>query len=105
MSRRFVIIIFSIIFGHNLVQNTESDIDVKQIESEINVGTSNVWNGYNESNSDDPGNCTTPAITNFPYISSNFRKSILMSVLAIFAILYLFIGTALICDEYFVPSL
>jgi hypothetical protein len=50
-------------------------------------------------------NCSIPSIANFPYISVNYRKSVLMSIIYTLIIIYMFIGIAVLCDQYFVPSL
>jgi hypothetical protein len=94
MYSKVIVILIAIICGHD-------SVDSQAIDVEVVVGNA----GSNGTQSDDHRNCTPPAITNFPYISPNLRKSVFMSVLASFVIIYLFIGTALICDEYFVPSL
>lgn len=59
----------------------------------------------NKTHSYESENCTKPSIENFPKISTNIRKSVFFSIICLLLIIYVFIGIAIICDKYFVPSL
>lgn len=108
--KRFLLIIMITIF--TIVHKLKSDDSFETNDSKQSLiimrkllSQSNK-NQFNYSaKSVDPINCTTPAIENFPSIPRSIRGSIAMSLFACLIIIYFFIGTALICDQYFVPSL
>ena len=52
------------------------------------------------------GNCTPPAIEQFPEpLMNNHVRKHGGVLLHIFVAIYMFIGLAIVCDDYFVPAL
>ncbi len=52
------------------------------------------------------GNCTPPAIEQFPEpLMDNYYRKRGGLAIHIFVALYMFIGLAIVCDDYFVPAL
>lgn len=50
-------------------------------------------------------NCTPPAIEQFPHVFSPTQRQHGAVVVCILLGLYAFVGLAIACDDYFVPSL
>ena len=52
------------------------------------------------------GNCTPPAIEQFPVpIMDNYYRKRGGLIIHILIAIYMFIGLAIVCDDYFVPAL
>lgn len=52
------------------------------------------------------GNCTPPAIEQFPEpLMDNYYRKRGGIVIHVFVAIYMFIGLAIVCDDYFVPAL
>uniref|UniRef100_A0A8C8ELD9 Sodium/calcium exchanger membrane region domain-containing protein n=1 Tax=Oncorhynchus tshawytscha TaxID=74940 RepID=A0A8C8ELD9_ONCTS len=62
--------------------------------------------GHEPDNETESKNCTEPAIKEFPEdMFSNYERKSGAVLLHIVAALYMFLALAIICDDYFVPSL
>ncbi|KAK7082713.1 hypothetical protein SK128_017167 [Halocaridina rubra] len=88
--------------GHTLLHHTDQD-ESSVVETPAEGSVSRHLLQAPEDNRD---NCTPPAIEQFPkpLMSPDTRKSGGL-IVHIIVTIYMFIGIAIVCDEYFVPSL
>jgi hypothetical protein len=98
-----LLVLISILFTFNSINNKNS---IEFIDNKSDNQLSRKLLSEEDSKRDDSlKNCSIPSIANFPYISVNYRKSVFMSIIYTLIIIYMFIGIAVLCDQYFVPSL
>ena len=72
----------------------------------MEVIQSNKQTTWNSTTVDNLGNCTPPAIEQFPEpLMDNYYRKRGGLVIHIFVAFYMFIGLAIVCDDYFVPAL
>ncbi|XP_066550428.1 sodium/potassium/calcium exchanger 4 isoform X2 [Amia ocellicauda] len=99
-------ILFVVWCMSTVLSKTGHGLTIMETHTDGRPGTRKLMSTTLENGTDEEKNCTDPAINEFPEdIFSNTERKRGAVLLHIFAALYMFLALAIVCDDFFVPSL